>query len=89
MNKLKPGHIFKPENALCCACRNPIAFKLMDSGKWCPTNPDGSDHWDDCSMAKWQASGGIQYETAGVHTGKNFKKNYDKTNNTVPWEATP
>jgi hypothetical protein len=32
----------------CLKCGKPIAFKLLPTGKWCPTNPDGSDHWDDC-----------------------------------------
>lgn len=32
----------------CRKCGNPIAFKRLASGKLCPTNPDGSDHWDLC-----------------------------------------
>lgn len=37
---------------LCNKCNLPITFKKLASGKLCPTNPDGSDHWDDCSKAK-------------------------------------
>jgi len=36
---------------LCNKCHLPIAFRQLPSGKWCPTNPDGSDHWDDCKRA--------------------------------------
>lgn len=32
----------------CHKCDLPIAFKRLPSGKWCPTNVDGSDHWDIC-----------------------------------------
>lgn len=33
---------------MCQKCGRPIAFKRLASGKWCPTNVDGSDHWDTC-----------------------------------------
>lgn len=32
----------------CYKCGLPLAFKKLPSGKWYPTNPDGSDHWDLC-----------------------------------------
>jgi hypothetical protein len=32
----------------CRKCGLPIAFKMLESGKLCPTNPDGGDHWDLC-----------------------------------------
>ena len=36
----------------CKKCGLPLGFKLITSGKgkgkYCPTNPDGSDHWDTC-----------------------------------------
>ena len=34
----------------CYKCGSPITFKRLANGKWCPTNPDGSDHWDVCRM---------------------------------------
>lgn len=34
--------------AFCYKCKQPIAFKKLSSGKFCPTNVDGSDHWDLC-----------------------------------------
>jgi hypothetical protein len=44
--------VFKPKNAKCGKCGSPIAYykitKGAGKGKWCPCNPDGSDHWDDC-----------------------------------------
>jgi len=33
---------------VCRKCGLEIKFKKLDNGKWCPTNPDGSDHWDKC-----------------------------------------
>jgi hypothetical protein len=38
--------------ALCYKCQQPIAFKKLPSGKMCPTNPDGSDHWDTCNSKR-------------------------------------
>lgn len=36
----------------CGKCGLPLGFKLLTSGKgkgkYCPTNPDGTDHWDTC-----------------------------------------
>jgi hypothetical protein len=33
---------------LCRKCGLPLSFKRIQKGKLCPTNPDGSDHWDLC-----------------------------------------
>lgn len=32
----------------CRKCGLPLKFKKLRSGKWSPTNLDGSDHWDLC-----------------------------------------
>ena len=32
----------------CRNCGLPLSFKRLKSGKLCPTNLDGSDHWDLC-----------------------------------------
>lgn len=32
----------------CNKCGLPIIFEKMASGKFCPKNKNGSDHWDDC-----------------------------------------
>ena len=36
----------------CSKCGLPLAFKTLPSGKLCPTNPDGSDHWDICRATR-------------------------------------
>jgi hypothetical protein len=41
----------------CNKCWLPIRFKKLPNGKYCPTNPDGSDHWDKCSAAQFKRSG--------------------------------
>lgn len=43
----------------CKKCGGPITFKKLPSGKWMPTNLDGSDHWDDCSTARSLGTYGI------------------------------
>ncbi len=32
----------------CRKCGLPLGWKRLANGSWCPTNPDGSDHWDLC-----------------------------------------
>lgn len=44
----------------CKKCGGPIAFKRTERGKWMPTNPDGSDHWDDCAKARSLGTYGIR-----------------------------
>ncbi len=34
--------------SICKKCHQPIAWKILPNGRWCPTNTDGTDHWDDC-----------------------------------------
>src|ERR1700722_18435539 len=34
--------------ALCRKCQQPITFKKLASGKFCPVNLDLTDHWDTC-----------------------------------------
>lgn len=36
----------------CSKCGLELGFKRLPSGKWCPTNPDGSDHWDLCRKTR-------------------------------------
>lgn len=40
----------------CRKCGLQIAWKQTESGKWCPTNPDGSDHWDICRAQQFANS---------------------------------
>ena len=59
-----------PVERLCHKCGKPIAFKRLANGKWCPTNPDGSDHWDDCSKAQNKP---FRMESSPVITGSKYK----------------
>jgi hypothetical protein len=52
--------IYKPKGAKCEKCGSPLAFRKLESGKWCPCNVDGSDHWDDCSEAQAKGTYGIK-----------------------------
>ena len=36
----------------CKKCGLSIGWKRLKSGKWCPTNVDGTDHWDVCSRER-------------------------------------
>lgn len=41
--------VFNPSPPpICEKCDLPLGFILLDSGKWRPCNPNGSDHWDVC-----------------------------------------
>lgn len=45
------------KNSLCQKCGEPISFKRLDNGKWCPTNPDGTDHFDQCKRVALRKAG--------------------------------
>jgi hypothetical protein len=34
--------------AICKKCGGPIGWKRLANGKWCPTEPNGGEHWDEC-----------------------------------------
>jgi hypothetical protein len=38
-----------PGKPTCKQCYGLIAFRQLASGKWCPCELDGKDHWDICS----------------------------------------
>ena len=40
--------LFNPKGCFCEKCDRKLAFRKTASGKWCPCEPDGSDHWDIC-----------------------------------------
>lgn len=44
----------------CGDCGGLLAFYKLDNGKYCPCNPDGSDHWDDCREAQVKGTYGIK-----------------------------
>lgn len=53
--------------AQCYKCGLPIAFKMVN-GKWWPTNPDGSSHWDDCKRAQRAGKVYTPRPPAGPHS---------------------
>ena len=70
--------IYAPKDARCQKCGGPLGFRLLESGKWCPCNPDGEDHWDDCSEAQSKGTYGIKRIIItelfmGYTVGKKFK----------------
>lgn len=40
--------------AKCKKCGEPIAFKKLENGRLCPTNVDGSDHFDRCRQMQFE-----------------------------------
>lgn len=52
----------------CRKCNQPIGWRKLPSGKWLPINPDGGDHFDDCSKHRHQnlvleyRKHGLEYE---------------------------
>jgi len=71
----------------CNKCGLPIAFKKLASGKYCPTNPDGSDHFDECREAQ---RGGRPFDpirdtrSSGWIIGKDYKPPIDPE--AIPWD---
>ena len=70
---------------VCKKCNLPISFKKIASGKWCPTNPDGSDHWDLCSETRFKNNPNKQASKTMAFTwGKDFVESNDDS---VPWSV--
>jgi hypothetical protein len=42
-----------PSKKVCGKCNLPLAFFKLPNGRWCPCNPDGSDHWDTCRTVRY------------------------------------
>ena len=59
--------IFNPIPApLCAKCDQPMGFVQLESGKWRPCNPNGSDHWDKCREVRYaEARAGECKEVVG------------------------
>ena len=81
--------VYAPKKAKCEKCGSPLAFYKLDSGKWCPCNIDGSDHWDDCSENQAKGTYGIKREIIterfmGITYPKN-KKAKLYTGTEPPW----
>jgi hypothetical protein len=43
----------------CNKCGLPISFKKSSNGKWIPTNPDSSEHWDLCKATRRKLEGPV------------------------------
>lgn len=47
-------HPYAPrEKKHCAKCGLELGFKLLPSGKYCPTNADGTDHFDICRLTQF------------------------------------
>ena len=79
--------IYAPEDAQCGKCGLPLAFKKLDSGKWCPTNPDGSDHWDICREVYNKKMGItlINHKFGGTTNPRNLKPEDLYQGDAPPW----
>lgn len=83
--------VFRSKDARCEKCGGPLGFYKLSNGKWCPCNPDGSDHWDDCREFQTKGTYGIKREfrvaTWGALTIPKGKPNANYYNGDIPpWE---
>lgn len=72
----------------CKKCGLPLAWKTLPSGKWCPTNPDGSDHWDLCSAtrnARRPYDPDRDTKSSGVIVGKYYVELPPLPKGEAPW----
>lgn len=74
---LNEREVYAPVGAMCEKCQEPIAFYKITSGKaagkWCPCNPDGSDHWDLCrevAIKKGLKPRGVDHYCGGLTLGR-------------------
>lgn len=78
----------------CKKCGLLLGFKQLPTGKWCPTNPDGTDHWDLCretwlknmsaAERKRITDRDREWGKPFLIVGKNYRKMPD--DGTVPWD---
>lgn len=67
----------------CYKCGLKITFKKLSNGKLCPTNVDGSDHWDICSKTRLgpnQIVGELEFVTVPLG------KIPDINDHRLPWD---
>ena len=73
--------------ATCKYCGLPIKFERLPSGRWCPKNWDGSDHFDLCKETTFKKSDKFELiEETSAHTVPNdpFDDFYD--GEVPPWD---
>ncbi len=74
------------KQSVCNKCRLPIGWRILPSGKRCPSNPDGSDHWDDCKAEINKSHSGIRVmmTSSGWITGRDY---VTTKSDKLAWEA--
>ena len=75
------------KTVLCKKCGEPIAFKKLPSGKLCPTNVDGSEHFDICREVRNRKLGKTQVNerSSGVLVGSQFVELPPLPEGEAPW----
>ena len=57
-----------PKPFRCKKCGLVVRWRRLPSGRFCPENLDGSDHWDICSeTAWWNASASVKAARLSKH----------------------
>lgn len=81
----KPAKKFLDGKRICEKCGFPIKFKKLENGKWCPTNIDGSDHWDACKeqQSKTFTGNRVMVMSSGERTGRDY---VPTKSDKLPWE---
>ncbi len=51
---MSPSLMREQKTATCWKCGLGIRWRHLPSGKFCPENLGGSDHWDICSETAWK-----------------------------------
>lgn len=76
----------KKSNQLCRKCNLPLSFKKLPNGKWYPTNPDGTEHWDLCREEQFrQGKRKPETRASGFITGPQYVKSTCDCSG-PPWE---
>ena len=69
---------------VCRKCKQGIAFAVLPSGRYCPVNPDGTEHWDACRQA--QRAGKPPAAKPPLITESRHKVFYPETAEIPPWD---
>lgn len=77
----------KKKVVLCKKCGEPIAFVKLASGKLCPTNVDGSEHFDVCREVRNKKLGTTQINemSSGVIVGSQYVELPPLPEGEAPW----
>lgn len=82
-----------PLTAKCKQCGGTITFRKLPNGKWCPTEPNGSDHFDVCSqrrtetfMREGKRFEGVRMDgqiVSGYRIGNEFRAHHRTTGKSI------